>query len=53
MMQTMSFGSLCYTCGKTGPDGKYLLLGCLGIHVDDGIGGGSSEFLEMLKPVEK
>ena len=27
--------------------------GCLGIHVDDGIGGGSPEFLEMLRRVEK
>lgn len=42
-----------FTYGKTGPDGKYKPLGCLGIHVDDGIGGGTPEFLEMLGRVEK
>lgn len=29
-----------------------VLEGCLGIHVDDGIGGGSSKFMAMLKKVE-
>ena len=32
-----------FTFGKTGPDGKHVPLGCLGIHVDDGIGGGTPE----------
>ena len=29
------------------------LEGCLGIHVDDGIGGGSPKFMDMLRRVEK
>ena len=36
-----------FTYGKHDHQGKYTPLGCLGIHVDDGIGGGSPEFLEM------
>ena len=32
--------------------GRRQLRGCLGIHVDDGIAGGDSQFLKMLKRVE-
>ena len=42
-----------FTYGKHDHQGKYTPLGCLGIHVDDGIDGGSPEFLEMLRRVEK
>lgn len=42
-----------FTFGKTTEEGKYVPLGCLGVHVDDGIGGGTPEFMEMLKRVEK
>ena len=42
-----------FTYGETNQKGEYVPLGCLGIHVDDGIGGGTPEFLDMLKRVEK
>ena len=40
--------------GYYGRDSKGLLRlhGCLGMHVDDGIGGGDMEFMKMLKRVE-
>lgn len=42
-----------FTYGRTLSDGQYQPLGCLGIHVDDGIGGGTPEFRDMLSRVEK
>lgn len=38
-----------FTYGKADEQGKYIPLGCLGVHVDDGIGGRSPEFMDMLK----
>ena len=45
----MSFGSLFFTFGKATEEGKYVPLGCIGVHVDDGIGRGTPEFMDMLK----
>eukprot|EP00435_Cladocopium_sp_Y103_P017364 s1359_g4.t1 len=42
-----------FTYGKRDDQGKYIPLGCLGVHVDDGIGGGTPEFMDMLQRVEK
>ena len=41
-----------FSYGRHDAQGKYVPLGCLGVHVDDGIGGGSPEFMDMLKQIE-
>ena len=42
-----------FTYGSYDKDGKYIAHGSLGVHVDDGIGGGDEEFMNMLRRVEK
>ena len=41
--------ALCIHLWKADEQGKYIPLGCLGVHADDGIGGRSPEFMDMLK----
>eukprot|EP00435_Cladocopium_sp_Y103_P009579 s5005_g2.t1 len=42
-----------FTYGEKDEKGNYVPHGCLGVHVDDGIGGGSPKFMAMLERVEK
>jgi hypothetical protein len=42
-----------FTYGETDQQGVYQPCGSLGLHVDDGIGGGNQAFMSMLKRVEK
>eukprot|EP00435_Cladocopium_sp_Y103_P000139 s3655_g1.t1 len=42
-----------FTYGETDQHGVYTPCGSLGLHVDDGIGGGNKAFMDMLGRVEK
>ena len=42
-----------FTFGETDEHGEYHPCGSLGLHVDDGIGGGNEAFMNMLNRVEK